>query len=62
MIEFVVMMNLICQEIEEEKYAKTKECTMLIRKLPPYMPQPLNNLELWSCKRRPTLCLVAKEQ
>ena len=56
------MMNLICQEIKEEKYAKTKECTMLIRKLPPYMPQPLNNLELWSCKRRPTLCLVAKEQ
>ncbi len=55
------MMQLICQDIKEEEYLDPIDCVMVIRKLPPYMPQPLDRPEVWSCDRRPTLCLKGEE-
>ena len=61
MIEFIVMVKLICQEIKEEEYSDHLDCVMVIHKLPPYMPDPLDRPEVWSCEKRPTLCLKGEK-
>ncbi len=52
------MVQLICQDIEEKDYSDYEDCVMLIHKIPEYMPQPLDRLEMWSCEKRPTLCIT----
>ena len=54
MLEIFLMAQLIAQDNEKKE-------TMYIRELPFYMPQPLDRPEIWSCERRPTLCLKGEE-
>ena len=54
MLEVFLMTQLLVNDAQEQD-------VMYIQKLPPYMPQSLNRLELWSCERRPTLCLKGEE-
>ena len=48
------MAQLIAQDNEKQE-------TMYIRALPFYMPPPVDRPEIWSCERRPTLCLKGEE-
>ena len=48
------MAQLITQDKEQKE-------TMYILELPFHMPQPLDRPEMWSCERRPTLCLKGEE-
>jgi hypothetical protein len=54
MLEIFLMTQLMIQETKQED-------VMYIKKIPPYMPQPLDRPEIWSCERRPTLCLKGEE-
>ena len=48
-----------CREEAEKVYpGENVQCTMFIRQLPTYMPPPLDRPEMWSCEKRPTLCLM----
>ena len=47
-----------CHLAAKKYYPNEKvECTMFIDHLPRAMPPPLNRPEMWSCEKRPKLCL-----
>ena len=54
MLEIFLMAQLITQDKEQKE-------TMYILELHFHMPQPLDRPEMWSCERRPTLCLKGEE-
>jgi|TARA_B100000424_G_C22931034_1_gene495313 hypothetical protein len=54
MLEIFLMTQLMIQETQQED-------VMYMNKLPPYMPPPLDRPDMWSCTRRPTLCLKGEE-